>query len=44
MIEETYQRSNKATLLLFLVGIVICFIGVIIGAIIGDVLYSIFGP
>jgi hypothetical protein len=43
-IEESYHRSAKSTILILIVGIIICFVCVIIGAIVGDNLYSILGP
>jgi hypothetical protein len=41
--EENQRRSAQKTVLILVLGIIICFIGVIIGAIIGDNLYSVFG-
>lgn len=43
-IEEHHHRSAKSTILMLIVGIIICFVCVIIGAIVGDNLYSILGP
>jgi hypothetical protein len=42
-IEDHHHRSTRSTILLLIAGMILCFVGVIVGAIIGDNLYSIFG-